>query len=114
MRSVGGLSAFGVEHGGVSKGVPRGLGKVAGKLRIKPGVEPINPQHMYAARRLAAHQAGRTAAAHPKLLNSDLQRGYRSRLDSRDIAQALTPTKAAPPVRLKPRTAAQPGRKQAA
>jgi hypothetical protein len=88
-------SAFGVDHGVVSKGVPKGLAAVAGKLRIRPGVEPLNQKHLYAARRLEAHQKGKFAAAHPKLLNSDLQRGYGARLDSRRIAGELKKPKVA-------------------
>jgi hypothetical protein len=76
-------SAFGVEHGEVSKGVPKGLAAVAAKHSPKPGIEAMNPKHLYAARRLQAHKKGRFAAAHPKLLNSDLQAGYRARQDSR-------------------------------
>ena len=46
-------SAFGVEHGDVSKGIPQGLIAAAGK------------GNKYASRRLTAHTAGSAARANP-------------------------------------------------
>jgi hypothetical protein len=65
------ISPFGVDHGEISKGVPKGLAAVAGKyehMRIPANrsMAPGEKRIAYAAERLKAHKAGRTAARLPQ------------------------------------------------
>lgn len=88
-------SAFGVDHGEVSKGVPKGLAAVAAKYPREPLVNP-NKQVAYAHERMVAHKQGKSVigvkehkaaglgqANFPHFINETKTRGRRARARSR-------------------------------
>lgn len=79
-------SAFGVEHGEVSKGVPKGLVAMAAKGTSKKGVLKANPskETLFAHERLQAHKLGRQAGKQiPHLFDSERGLGHQARQRAR-------------------------------
>jgi hypothetical protein len=86
-------SAFGVEHAGVSKGVPKGLLRVAARGTTPNGVLKPNPskQTLYAHERLQAHKQGRLSAQrNPHTMEGERTKGVTARRFSRGYARELT------------------------
>lgn len=75
------ISPFGVEHGEVSKGVPKGLVKVAGKYKA---ITNDSKQLTYAHQRLLAHKQGRLAEYPSSYIREPARtKGHGARLRSR-------------------------------
>jgi hypothetical protein len=86
-------SAFGVEHGGISKA----YGQIAGKLaRVAETAKPGSAAHAYATSRIAAGEQGAGVAQSLKAAKTPLKPGLRGAVANRKIIQAnKTATKAA-------------------
>jgi len=74
-------SAFGVEHGEVSKGIPKGIFAAA---KGKPGAGTFS-----AKARILAHQEGQAAGKAGSMKPFHIAEGKRARVRSRPIGKAL-------------------------
>lgn len=73
-----------MDHGVISKGVPKGMIRAAGKHRFKMNPTAKEKGYQYANQRLTAHKQGRLAATRvPHLFDTEVGRGLRARQESR-------------------------------